>query len=213
MGALSLLKPSVEHERCEHPRCVEVRRLAEVACQVCGRPNGYGVAIYPYRKRLGHAGCIDAAHENALHAFIKDLAELAVDQFRKGHFPPPMRLAGPSEEGGACRHRCKHAECAEHRKLASTPCFKCIKPLGYRRAHVFRREGYAHASCVNQPEDKAPVSKVERSRTPAAGSQRAHTMMLPEFDIDVTIPVNSRKLPGAAYRATAQIGGSSSAKR
>lgn len=207
MGAISLLKLPADHEHCEHPWCMATRRIAEALCRICGKPNGYRVAIYPYPTRLGHAECIDAAYQQALHAFIEDLAELAADQFANGVYPGPSRLAGPSETGGPCKGRCKHPQCAEHRALARTKCFTCQRALGYLRPNVFRKEGYAHADCVNELSKEVLVSTVELREKPPPGAPLSHTMMLPEFDIDVSIPLRSRKYPGTVYRATAQIGG------
>jgi len=73
-----------------------------MACIVCGRPNGYGVPVYCFDERHGHADCLHAEHEEKLGAFVDGLADLVADLYLAGHLPEPGKLA---ESGQVLRRR------------------------------------------------------------------------------------------------------------
>jgi hypothetical protein len=65
-GALVVLPPGAHPgpcaADCDHAPCVEARSFASMTCMVCGKANGYGVPVYVYKDRHGHADCVEAAH-------------------------------------------------------------------------------------------------------------------------------------------------------
>lgn len=199
MGAVSLLPPGTRTgpcaSACDHKTCLASRKAAEALCQICCKPNGYGVAVYLYATKIGHAECLDEARKSTIKTFLAGLAKRSVHRFIARKWPP-IRLAGPSEEGGPCRGRCRHPECAEHRKASRAACSKCSKPIGYRRLHVWRPEGVAHADCagVSLQELNEHAGSLQTARsTPITTDPR---LVMPELDFDFVVPVGPRWLAG-----------------
>lgn len=46
-------------EPCQHVDCAETRRMAESACEDCGKPIGYDVRFYNTGPGLIHASCLE----------------------------------------------------------------------------------------------------------------------------------------------------------
>lgn len=194
-GAFSLIPPAdgcgPGTEPCAHPSCARARAAAEKPCAACGEPPGFGVAIYDYPKRHGHAACFDEGVFAGKKRFIEDLVKLAIDQFKEGKWPP-TRLARPSEPSGPCP-ACEHKECAAHRARAETACFECGQPIGYERLYVHRPRGLAHADCA-----KVDAAEMQKYRSDVIGvdeppKEYVESVVprfgLSEFDIFVKIPI------------------------
>lgn len=156
---------------------------------VCHQPNGYRVPIYWYRSMRGHAECVADAVDQKLEPLKNLILKHELEEVLAGK-SPPTRLAGPGEPGAACPKRCAHEECATHRAVARARCFKCSKPVGYRRPFVMRVEGYAHANCAGVSEQVLERTKDEVTRVQ---SRELHRLTLQErYEINVKIPVNRR---------------------
>lgn len=99
-GALVVLPPGKGPgacaEPCKHAACAEARSFASMTCMVCGKPNGYGVPVYVYAGRHGHAECVEAAHARAVDALLADLVAIIVAQCRAD-----AAATGRSAEGRA----------------------------------------------------------------------------------------------------------------
>lgn len=90
MGALCLLPPgkgALCATACEHEACRLVREIAAKACMLCKKELGFGVPIYCYPTRLGHADNLDEAYEQAVLRFAEDLGRLVADLYLRGKLP------------------------------------------------------------------------------------------------------------------------------
>lgn len=64
-------------------------------------------------------------------------------------------IPAPGTSTGPCAISCAHADCAEHRRLAATPCAICGEALGYGRAWSKVLDGaaqdaVAHRDCMRR---------------------------------------------------------------
>jgi len=90
MGALCLLPPgkgALCEGTCGHEACRLVREIAARPCMLCSKELGFGVPVYCYESRLGHADGFDDAHEKALQRFVEALARFAADLYLQGNLP------------------------------------------------------------------------------------------------------------------------------
>lgn len=90
MGALCLLPPgkgALCATACEHEACRLVREVAAKPCMLCKKELGFGVPIYCYPTRLGHADSLDEAYEQAVMCFAEDLGRFAAELYLQGKLP------------------------------------------------------------------------------------------------------------------------------
>ena len=64
------------------------------------------------------------------------------------------RLPFPGTEFGPCVEECKHLDCAETRRMATSVCHYCQTEIGYDKRFYLEDGQFVHAACLEEAVEK-----------------------------------------------------------